>query len=233
MKGVLFHLQLKKQNYKKMEVILVDDHQIVRDGISVLLMKYKEIKIIAEASNGEELLIILKVKQPDIVILDISMPKITGIEATKIITEKYPDVKVIIFSSHSEGENVIQAIEAGAKGILPKNTIREELIDALQTVYNGGEFISKYIPYSTFIKNIKAKKQLEDSTKKIEEILSDREIEVLKLIVAGKSNNEIADELFISQRTAEKHKSNILSKLELNSIVDLVKYAIKNKIVEI
>lgn len=216
-----------------MEVILVDDHQIVRDGISVLLMKYNDIKIIAEASNGEELLNILKVKQPDIVILDISMPKITGIEATKIISELYPEIKVIIFSSHSEGDNVIQALEAGAKGILPKNTIREELIDALHIVNDGGEFISKYIPYSTFIQNIKSKKQKDESIKKIEEILSDREIEILKLIVAGKSNNQIAVELFISQRTAEKHKSNILNKLELNSIVDLVKYAIKNKIVEI
>ena len=212
-----------------MKVIIVDDHQIVRDGISVLLMKSDDIEVVGEAANGDELLKLLKAVQPDIIILDISMPKITGIELTKIITEKYPAIRIIIFSSHSQGENVVKAIEAGASGVLPKNTIREELLEALNTVYDGGEFISKYIPYSTFVKNIKNNKSKDEAAKKIEEILTNREIEILKLIVNGKTNKEIADELFISQRTAEKHKSNILSKLELNSVVDLVKFAIKNK----
>ena len=216
-----------------MKIIIVDDHQIVRDGISVLLMRHNDIDIVGEAANGAELLRMLKSVEPDIIILDISMPKITGIELTKIITEKYPTIKIIIFSSHSQGENVVKALEAGANGILPKNTIREEFLEAINVVYSGKEFISKYIPYSTFINSIKNNKARDEANKKIEKILTNREIEVLKLIVNGETNKQIADKLFISLRTAEKHKSNILNKLEMNSVVDLVKYAIKNKIVEL
>ncbi len=216
-----------------MNVIIVDDHQIVRDGISVLLMKTEDINIIGEASNGEQLLLLLKKIIPDIIILDISMPKISGIELSKIIKETYPQIKIVIFSSHTEGENVVHALEAGAKGILPKNTIREELIEALRSVYGGKEFISKYIPYSTFVNHIKSTKAQKDSKKVLEDVLSIREIEILKLIVDGKSNKEISELLFISQRTVEKHKSNILNKLEMKSVVDLVKYAIKNKLTDI
>ncbi|MCD4792524.1 MAG: response regulator transcription factor [Bacteroidales bacterium] len=216
-----------------MNVIIVDDHQIVRDGISVLLMKTEDINIIGEASNGEQLLLLLKNIIPDIIILDISMPKISGIELSKIIKETYPQIKIVIFSSHTEGENVVHALEAGAKGILPKNTIREELIEALRSVYSGKEFISKYIPYSTFVNHIKSTKAHKDSKKVLEDVLSTREIEILKLIVDGKSNKEISELLFISQRTVEKHKSNILNKLEMKSVVDLVKYAIKNKLTDV
>ncbi len=216
-----------------MKILIVDDHQIVRDGISLLLMKNNDIEIVGEASNGDELLQMLKSIIPDIIILDISMPKITGIELTKIITEKYPTIKIIIFSSHSQGENVVAAIKAGAKGVLPKNTIREELMQAINTVYNEGEFISKYIPYSTFTNNIKNKKEKEEAIKKIEDVLTNREIEIFKLIVNAKTNTEIAEKLFISRRTVEKHKSNILIKLRIDSIVELVKFAIKNKIIEL
>jgi DNA-binding NarL/FixJ family response regulator len=216
-----------------MKVIIVDDHQIVRDGISVLLMRYDDIEIIAEASNGDELLILLRKLKPDIIITDISMPKMSGIELTRIVKKKYPQIEIIIFSSHSEGENVLKSLEAGAKGVLPKNTIREELVEALQAVYNNREFISKYIPYSTFTNHIKKNKAEKSGKKELEQILTTREIEIMKLIVEGKTNKQIADMLFISQRTAEKHKSNILNKLDMSSIVDLVKYAIKNNIVEI
>ena len=214
-----------------MKIIIADDHQIVRDGISALLMRKPDIEIIAEASNGDELLNVLQNIVPDIIIMDISMPGKTGIEITKIVKEKYPQIEIIIFSSHSEGENVIEAIEAGAKGVLPKNTVREELTAALQAVYEGREFISKYIPHSTFTNHIKFKKESSDAQQKIKAILSDREFEVMKLVVDGKTNKEIADLLFISQRTAEKHKSNLLAKLDMKSVVDLVKFAIKNKII--
>ena len=216
-----------------MDVIIVDDHQIVRDGISLLLMRYVDIKVIGEASNGDELLILLKKLEPDIIILDISMPKISGIELTEIVKKKYPHIEIIIFSSHSEGENVLKSLEAGAKGILPKNTIREELVEALRAVYNRKEFISKYIPYSTFTNHIKKNKNRKKGNTKLKKKLSSRKIEIMKLIVEGKTNKKIADMLFISQRTVEKHKSNILKKLDIASIVGLVKYAIKNNIIEI
>ena len=216
-----------------MNIIIVDDHQIVRDGISMLLMKTDDINIIGEASNGEQLLSLVKNLTPDIIIMDISMPKLSGIELTKIIKETYPQIEIVIFSSHTEGENVVNALEAGAKGILPKSTIREELIEALKVVNQGKEFISKYIPYTTFVNHIKNNKAAKEGKEKIEDILTTREIEIMKLIVDGKSNKEISGLLFISQRTVEKHKSNILNKLEMKSVVDLVKYAIKNNLTKI
>ncbi|MCK4661959.1 MAG: response regulator transcription factor [Bacteroidales bacterium] len=217
----------------KIKIIVVDDHQIVRDGISALLMQYDDIEIIAEASNGEQLLRLLKSLSPNIIILDIAMPKITGIELAKIINKEYTGIQIIIFSSQSEGENVIKALEAGAKAVLPKTTLREELIQAIYSVNQGNEFISKYIPYSTFVNNIKQRKTENDNIKDLKKILTDREIEIMNLIVNSLTNQEIAEKLFISQRTVEKHKSNILSKLELKSVVDMVKFALKNKMTEL
>ena len=217
----------------KIKIIVVDDHQIVRDGIGALLIKYNDIEIIAEASNGEEVLNILSKIQPDIVIIDIAMPKMNGIEASKIIRQDYPEVQIIIFSSHSENENIAQAIEIGVKGILPKNTMREELVEAIYQVNQGKDFISKYISPTTLFGYIKENKEKKDTILELKNKLTDRELELLQLIVEGETNKEIADKLFISQRTVEKHKSNIINKLEMKSIVDLVKFAIKNKIVDL
>jgi len=150
-----------------MNVLIVDDHQIVRDGIILVLMKTEDIKVTGEASNGEQLLSMLqKGINPDVVIMDISLPKISGIELTEIIKKEYPATEVLIFSSHSEGENVIKSLQAGAKGILPKSTIREELIEALRTVYEGREYISKYIPYTTFTESIIKKQKNAKAWKK-------------------------------------------------------------------
>ena len=217
----------------KIKIIVVDDHQIVRDGIDALFMKYDDIQIVAEASNGVEVLNLLEKIKPDIVIIDISMPKMDGLEASEIIREKYPDVQIIIFSSHSENKNIARAIEIGVKGILPKNTMREELADAVYQVHQGKDFMSKYISPVALFEYIKESKDKNNAVSELKMKLTSREIELLQLIVGGQTNKEIADQLFISQRTVEKHKSNILSKLEMKSIVDLVKFAIKNKIVDL
>jgi DNA-binding NarL/FixJ family response regulator len=222
----------KIKKMSKIKIIVTDDHQIVRDGISALLLKYPEIEIIAEFSNGEELINALENLNPDIVIIDIAMPKMTGLEASEIIIKKYPKIGIIIFSSHSEGENVIKAFELGVKGILPKSTLREELAEAIYAVYEGKEFVSKYIPYSTFFNHAKQSKS-ENEISDVSDKLSKREIELTKYVAEGLSNQEIADRLYISLRTVEKHKSNILLKLDLKSVVDLVKFAIKNKIIDL
>lgn len=214
----------------KIKIIVTDDHQIVRDGISALLLKYPEIEIVAEFSNAEELINSLETIIVDIIIIDIAMPKMSGLEAAEIIVKKYPEIGIIIFSSHSEGENVIKAFEIGAKAILPKSTLREELVEAIFAVFEGKEFVSKYIPYSTFFNHSKKSEPIGTD---IFLKLSKREIELTKYITEGFTNQEIADKLFISLRTVEKHKSNILSKLELKSVVDLVKFAIKHKIIEL
>ncbi len=219
---------------KPKKIIIADDHQIVRDGINVLLSAHSdEFLVVAEALNGKEVIEMTKKYKPDIIIMDISMPVINGLEATKIISEKFPDTKILIFSSYAMDDNVITALQYGAKGVLPKNTIRQELLEALRKVANNEEFISKYIPYARILKNFSEKQKNKQQQDEIKNKLTPREFEILKLVVEGASNKEIAEKLFISTRTVEKHKSNILNKLNLKSTVDLVKFAIKHKIIDI
>jgi DNA-binding NarL/FixJ family response regulator len=215
------------------KIMLIDDHQIVRDGIKVLLESLENVEVIGEASNVAELLEKLKDVQPDIIVTDISMPDISGIELTKIINEdkKYANIKILILSMYTNEDFVFNAIKAGAKGYLPKNTTRKELFEAVNTIYNGDEYFSESISNIILKSYIKKVKSDENGEKK--EALSIREIEILKLFAEGKANQEIADKLFISIRTVESHKNHIMQKLALKTTVDLLKFAIKNKIVEI
>ncbi len=215
------------------KIMLIDDHQIVRDGIKVLLESLGNVKVIDEASNVHELLEKLETAQPDIIVTDISMPDISGIELTKIINknEKYKNIKILILSMYTTEDYVFNAIKAGAKGYLPKNTNRNELFDAVNTIYNGDEYFSESISNIILKNYIKKVKSDENGEKK--EALSIREVEILKLFAQGNTNHEIADKLFISIRTVESHKNHIMQKLALKTTVDLIKFAIKNKIVEI
>ena len=215
------------------KIMLIDDHQIVRDGIKVLLESLENVEVIGEASNVAELLEKLKDVQPDIIVTDISMPDISGIELTKIINEdkKYANIKILILSMYTNEDFVFNAIKAGAKGYLPKNTTRKELFEAVNTIYNGDEYFSESISNIILKSYIKKVKSDENGEKK--EALSIREIEILKLFAEGMANQEIADKLFISIRTVESHKNHIMQKLALKTTVDLLKFAIKNKIVEI
>jgi DNA-binding NarL/FixJ family response regulator len=215
------------------KIMLIDDHQIVRDGIKVLLESLENVSVIGEASNVPELLEKLKSVQPDIIVTDISMPDISGIELTKIINEdkKYQNIKILILSMYTNEDFVFNAIKAGAKGYLPKNTTRKELFEAVNTIYNGEEYFSESISNIILKSYIKKAKTDENNEKK--EALSIREIEILRLFAQGTTNQEIADKLFISIRTVESHKNHIMQKLALKTTVDLIKFAIKNKIVEI
>jgi DNA-binding NarL/FixJ family response regulator len=213
--------------------MLVDDHQIVRDGIKALLESLDNVQVIGEASNVAELLVKLETSHPDIIVTDISMPDISGIELTKIINENpdYNGIKVLILSMFTNEDFIFNAIKAGAKGYLPKNTTRRELFDAVNTIYNGDEYFSESISNIILKSYIKKAQGDEQADKK--EALSVRETEILKHFAEGMANQEIADKLFISIRTVESHKNHIMQKLELKSTVDLIKFAIKNKIVEI
>lgn len=215
------------------KIMLVDDHQIVRDGIKALLESLDNVQVIGEASNANELLEKLSISKPDIIVTDISMPDISGIELTKIINEKeeFSGIKVLILSMFTNEDFIFNAIKAGARGYLPKNTTRRELFEAVNTIYNGEEYFSESIS-NIILKSYVKKAQNEDLADK-KESLSVRETEILKLFAQGISNQEIADKLFISIRTVESHKNHIMQKLELKSTVDLIKFAIKNKIVEI
>ncbi len=220
---------------KKTRLILVDDHPIVRDGIFAALMKVNHIEIAGEASNGDELMRLIdenKVKA-DVILLDLSMPKMSGSEVAKILKEKHPHLKILVFSSYTDEDSIFSAIQAGADGFLPKDAMRDELVTAIEEIQNGKEYLSKNIPNTILMKYISKSRLDNYKDNDIESQLTKREMEILKLIAEGLHYKEIGDKLFISARTVETHKNNIMQKLSLNSTIELVKYAIKNKLIEI
>jgi DNA-binding NarL/FixJ family response regulator len=217
----------------KIKIILVDDHQLVRDGIKALLGSSPEIDIIGEAADANELFRELKNLKPDILIMDISLPEISGIEITKRICTDFPGIKVLILSMYNSEEFIFNSLKAGAKGYLPKNTSRDELLDAINTIYRGEEFFGESISKVMLKSYIKRATNEDIPEDRSNAILTSREIEILKLYVEGFINKEISDKLDISIRTVETHKNHIMRKLGLKSTVELVKFAIRNKIAEI
>jgi len=215
----------------KIKVVLVDDHDIVRDGIKALVST-EEIEVINEASSAQEFYTILNSQKPDIAILDISLPDHSGIEITKRLNVEYPQIKVIILSMHLNEDFIFNAVKAGAMAYLPKNSNRKELIDAIHMVAKREEYFSEPVSNIILKSYVKKAKTIEGE-KKVEDTLSKRELEILTLFAEGKSNKEIANMLFISSRTVESHKNHIMQKLELKSTVELIKFAIKNNIIEI
>jgi two-component system, NarL family, response regulator NreC len=212
---------------ERIKVILVDDHQIVRDGIKSLITDNPNINIITEASSATELRDKLETYKPDVILMDINLPDATGIELTKELKESKPEIKVLILSMHMGEDFIVNAIEAGAKGYLPKTTSKKELITAINTIAKGEDYFNESIS-NILIKSYVKRAQ---TPKKEEEKIVDltrREKEIITLFALGMSNKEIADKLFISIRTVESHKNNIMNKLELKSTVDLVKFALKN-----
>ncbi|MFZ4398634.1 MAG: response regulator transcription factor [Bacteroidales bacterium] len=213
------------------KIVLVDDHQLFLDGIKSLLSEVEFIDIIGEASGGEEVLCLLKNTKPDLIIMDISMKGHSGIDVSKQISILYPNIKIMILSMHTNEEFVINAVKAGVKGYLSKDTSKDELLEAIQIIDSGGECYSKLISdnfLKSYVKKFKAEQNLIEN-----KTLTIREIEILKLAVIGLSNKEIADKLFISTKTVDSHKNNIMQKLKLKNTAELVLYAVKNKIIEI
>jgi len=214
------------------KIILTEDHQLLRDGIKALIASEK-IEIIGEASSGAGLWKLMENMHPDIILMDISLTDISGIELTRTLSDRYPEVKVLILSMFTDESFINQAIKAGAKGYLHKNTTREEMLVAIDTVYSGSEFYSDNISKIILKSYIdKARKNGEDVSNP-HEILSKREIEILKMFAEGFINKEIADRLFISIRTVESHKNHIMQKLNLKTQVELVKYAIRHNLINI
>ncbi len=216
---------------EKIRIILVDDHSLVRDGIKSILQTEENIEIVGEASNFDELQVYLKNKKCDIVVLDISLPDVSGIKICSILRESHPNIKVLILSMYINEEFIFNSLQAGAKGYLPKNTNKKELLAAVKAIFIGNEYFSTEISeiiLKSYINTVQNKKD-ETAT----EELSKREKEVLILFAEGSSNSEISDKLFISVRTVESHKNHIMQKLQLKNTVDLIKYAIKNKYVDL
>ncbi len=215
-------------NQSKRKVIIVDDHTLFRNGLRILLNNLENYHVVGEASNGKQFLDLIKTSTPDLVLMDISMPVMDGIEASTIAHELYPDLKIITLSMYGEEDYYYKMVNAGVKGFVLKNSDIKEVKAALDVVYDGGSFFS-----SELLQNLISSLKSAPKSKELHSELSEREMEILILICQGLSNQEIADKLFISKRTVDKHRANILEKSESKNTAQLVVYAIKNRFVEL
>jgi len=206
------------------KIIIADDHQMVTEGLKSLLESDAMMKVIATAPNGYELLRMLEVVQPDIVLMDIDMPVMNGIEALTAIRKQFPGLKVIVLTMHEEKAPVKKMTELGAKGFLFKNSDKDELVNAIKIVNNRGNYYTAALT----LKLLETYQTGSPAATHSAFILTDREIEILKLIAAGLSNKEIGDKLYISHRTVDTHRTNLMKKLEVNNIAGLIRFAIKN-----
>lgn len=203
---------------EKIKIVLVDDHQMLRDGLKNIIQKKSNLEIVGEASNGREAIKICANLKPDVVITDISMEGLNGIEATKQILKEYPDTKIIGLSMHANKKFIQGVFKAGGYGYLLKDGDSSELITGITTVMQNKKYLSKNI-------NPQYLSGLDDDSNK--KILSSRETEVLQLIAEGKSSKEIGELLFLSSKTVDVHRNNLMKKLELHTIPELTKYAIR------
>jgi len=210
---------------EQINIIIADDHKIFLEGLSELLSKEVDLNILGGSGNRLEILEILENQEVHLVIMDIDMGELSGIDLTDEIIQKYPDLKVLALSMHGEKNYIVKMLEAGAKGYILKNAGKEEMLNAIHTVANGNTYLSSQVS-SKLIEHItnpeKTKKQNLGGIP-----ITDREIEVLKLIVEEYSNSEIAEKLFISVRTVDTHRRNLLEKLGVKNTAGLVKYAIQ------
>lgn len=218
---------------KMIKIILVDDHRIVRDGIRSLLEGKQTMSVIGEAGDGYEMLSLVQENKPDIVLMDINLPKISGIETTRLLKKEFPEIKVLILSMYTNEDFVFNAIQAGADGYLEKNTTKLELGEAIENICQGREYFSKKITEIILKGSISRNKMGLTPEKPVKELLSARELEVLTQVVEGASNAEISERLCISIRTVETHKTHIMKKLGVSSVVELVKFALKNNLAQL
>jgi DNA-binding NarL/FixJ family response regulator len=212
---------------EKIRIIIADDHQLFRNGLMILLNAFPEFDIAGEASNGEEFLRIIKNTRADVALMDINMPEMDGVEATRRGLRICPDIRIIALSMYGEEEYYYKMVDAGAKGFLLKDSDISEVKEAILTVMKGGSYFSQELLYHV-IQKIKHRENENKSAN-----LSKREKEILLKICEGLSNQEIAETLFISKRTVDKHRANLLGKTNSKNTASLILFAIKNKLIEI
>jgi DNA-binding NarL/FixJ family response regulator len=207
------------------KIIIADDHKIFRESLKKLLSTEKIAEVIAEAGDGRQLLELLKIHDPDLILMDISMPHMDGIETTKKVLELRPEQKVLTLSSFGDEKYYYKMVEAGVKGFVLKNSGISELEQAINEIFSGGSWFSNELLQKVIININKS------SIKDLE--ISDREIEILKYICDGLTNDQIAGKIHLSPNTIKWHRNNLLSKTKSNNTATLVFYAIKNKLIEI
>jgi DNA-binding NarL/FixJ family response regulator len=209
------------------KVLLVDDHVLIREGLRSLLEKQPDVQVVGEAEDGRRALELVAELSPDIVIMDVTMPRLGGIEATRQVTTEFPSVKVIALSIHSKRRFIADMLSAGAVGYILKECLFDELVQAIQTVAAGGRYLS---PRITDLVVDDYVKRLSGGAESPLESLSGREREVLQLVAEGKSTKQIAVELHVSAKTIEANRRQIMEKLDMHSVAELTKYAIREGI---
>jgi len=215
----------------KIRVLVTDDHAIVRDGICALLALTGDIEAVGEATNGREALEMVRKLTPDVVLMDIAMPLMDGLEATRRIHKEFPQAKVIVLTQYEDREYVLPVIEAGASGFISKTAASSELTSAIRSVYRGDSFLSPSVArllVEDYREMAKAGK-----SRDVSEQLTGREREILKLLAEGHSTHEIAQLLVISPKTVERHKTNLMAKLDIHNRLDLFKYALRKGIITV
>lgn len=215
---------------EKVNILIADDHEVIHNGIRDILRTHTNYKIIGNAYNGEEAIAKALELKPDIIFMDISMPKLNGIDAIRAIAKKLPNVKMLALTQHEENEYILQILKAGGNGYLLKNSKKEEFIEAIETVIEGKRYLSSQLS-EQMINNVLEQISNKEETNTDEIHLTRREKEIIQKIADDKSNSEIADELHLSVRTVETHRRNLMQKLKVNSVVALLKYATQNNII--
>ena len=210
-------------------ILLVDDHTVVRDGLRALLEKQPDMTVVAEASDGRDSIRLAEEQSPDVVVMDIGMPSLNGIEATRRILAANPRTAVVMLSMHQDESYVLRSLKAGAKGYLLKDSLRGDVIDAIRAVAQGRSFLTRKVRrmlQEDYVRQMESR-GLDDSY----DLLTDREREVLHMVAEGKSNKEVARLLNISSTTVETHRAHILQKLGIHSVPELILYAVRKGIV--
>lgn len=214
---------------KKIKLAVVDDQLLFRRGIISLIKEFEEIDVVIEAGNGKELIEGIKKRKPHIVLLDLQMPVMDGIETTAYLSEKYPDVKILILTMHDDDEFILHLIEKGANGFLLKNNSIDIVIDAIYSIVENGYYFNDRIS-KTMIKGLVRSKKIKPVFQSVS--LSDREIEVIMLICKEYTNKEISERLCISIRTVENHRDKILEKTGARNTAGIVMFALKNNLLD-
>lgn len=213
----------------KHSILVVDDHQLVLDGLVSIVKEMNDFEIIASARNGKEGLQLAETFKPEIILMDIDMPVMNGLEATRRIKSSVKDSKIIMLTMHNEASLIKKVMDIGADGYLLKNSDREEFHNALCSVSKGKSYFSAEVTERLLNPSLNKNSTFETDTDTIQLAkLTEREIDILKLIAEGLSNKEVGDKLFISHRTVDTHRTNLMKKLDVHNIAGLIKFAIKN-----
>ncbi len=218
---------------EKIKILFADDHSIVRDGLRSIFKNEPEFTIVGEASNGKEAVDLIAERKPDVAVLDISMPYMTGVEAARIVKKSYPTVGVLILTIHEDEEYIQEIVLTGADGYVLKDAGKKEIFDAVRTIANGGTFFSSQVSKVLLDGMVKRTRGSDPFPHVGEKKLTNRETEILRLVAEGLTSKQIADKLFLSVTTVNRHRTNIMKKTNIHDAVGLVKYAIRKKIIEI